>query len=106
MDSRGGCEPDRSAAVAAAVAPVKPVAISAMSSAARPTEPAPANSGPGYENRNGQITIRATGLVGTDHGQYVYVLRCLCGNEYGANGSDIHIRRCPVCQGGRPGLPY
>jgi hypothetical protein len=62
---------------------------------------------PGYENRNGQTVIRSTGMAGTDYGQYVYVLRCgSCGNEYGANGSDIHIRRCPVCQGGRPGLPY
>jgi hypothetical protein len=60
---------------------------------------------PGHKNRNGQVTIRATGLAGTDHGQIVYVLRCSsCGNEYGANGSDIHLRRCPACQGGRPGL--
>jgi precorrin-8X/cobalt-precorrin-8 methylmutase len=62
---------------------------------------------PGYENRNGQITMRYTALAGTDRGQYVYVLRCgSCGHEYGANGSDIHIRRCPACQGGRPGLHY
>lgn len=61
----------------------------------------------GYRNRNDQEVVRPTGLPGTDHLQYVYVLRCAaCGCEYGANGSDIHGRKCPRCQGGRPGLPY
>jgi hypothetical protein len=60
---------------------------------------------PGYRNRNGQVVIRSTHLAGTDHYQYVYVLRCgNCGHEYGANGSDIFQRRCPNCQGGAPGL--
>ena len=31
---------------------------------------------PGYVNRNGQEVIRPTGISGTDHGQYVHVLRC------------------------------
>ena len=62
---------------------------------------------PGFENRNKQLVVRATGLPGTDHGQYVYVLRCgRCGNEYGSNGSDNFQRKCPRCQGGRPGLDY
>ena len=62
---------------------------------------------PGYENRNWQVVVRDTGLTGTDHGQYVYVLRCGdCTYEYGANGSDVFQRRCPRCQGGRPGLQY
>jgi precorrin-8X/cobalt-precorrin-8 methylmutase len=61
----------------------------------------------GYQNRKGQTVVRPTGLPGTDHGQYVYVLRCGgCSHEYGANGSDIFQRRCPACQGGRPGLAY
>jgi hypothetical protein len=61
----------------------------------------------GYVNRNGQTVIRATGLPGTDHLQRVYVLRCgKCGDEYGANGSDIHGRKCPSCGGGQPGLPF
>ena len=60
----------------------------------------------GFINRNAQTVLRATGLPGTDHGQYIYVLRCgHCDAEYGANGSDIHLRRCPSCDGGRPGLP-
>lgn len=62
---------------------------------------------PGYRNRNGQVNMRATGLSGNDHLQFIYVLRCeACGHEYGANGSDIFQRRCPNCQGGKPGLRY
>ncbi|MCE5972426.1 hypothetical protein LZA78_02840 [Sinirhodobacter sp. WL0062] len=62
---------------------------------------------PGYRNPNGQIVIRATGLPGTDHNQQVYQLACEhCGLNYGANGSDIHQRKCPSCGGGRPGLVY
>lgn len=61
---------------------------------------------PGYENRNRQVVVRPTSLSGTDHLQKVYVLRCGgCGREYGSNGSDIHQRKCPYCQGGKPGLP-
>jgi hypothetical protein len=61
---------------------------------------------PGYTNRNRQRVIRATGLPGTDHLQKIYVLHCGdCGTEYGANGSDIFLRLCPSCQGGKPGLP-
>ena len=59
----------------------------------------------GYVNRNDQEVVRATGLPGTDHLQLVYELRCrACEHVYGANGSDIHQRKCPNCQGGRPGL--
>lgn len=61
----------------------------------------------GFMNSNGQQVVRRTDRPGTDHLQVVYVLRCTkCGHMYGANGSDIHLRRCPECQGGRPGLPY
>ena len=60
----------------------------------------------GYVNRNQQEVIRPTGKHGTDHGQYVYVLRCrTCRHEYGANGSDIFLRRCPNHDRGAPGLP-
>ena len=61
---------------------------------------------PGYKNKNGQVVVKPTGLPGTDHNQKIYVLRCdNCNASYGANGSDIHIRRCPNCDGGQPGLP-
>ena len=47
----------------------------------------------GYVNPNGQVTIRDTGLPGTDKYQRVYQLACSkCGHNYGANGSDIHER--------------
>jgi hypothetical protein len=61
----------------------------------------------GYVNRNRQTLLRDAGKTGNDYLQYVYVLRCEdCGDEYGANGSDIFQRRCPRCQGGAPGLDY
>jgi len=74
------------------------------------TVPATRGSGystrPGFTNANAQTVVRPTGLPGTDHGQSIYVLRCgHCPEEYGANGSDIWLRKCPKCQGGRPGLP-
>lgn len=60
---------------------------------------------PGYINRNGQEVLSRTGLPGNDHNQVIYILRCLrCDARYGANGSDIFQRRCPICDGGRPGL--
>ncbi|MGA7341090.1 MAG: hypothetical protein WBE72_17570 [Terracidiphilus sp.] len=61
----------------------------------------------GYVNHKGQVVIRNTGLRGTDHGQTVYQLGCsICGHVYGANGADIHLRRCPMHDRGRPGLQY
>lgn len=61
----------------------------------------------GYVNRNGQVVIRNTSLPGTDHLQKVYQLGCsLCGNIYGANGTDIFQRKCPNCQSGAKGLSY
>jgi hypothetical protein len=60
---------------------------------------------PGYVNRNDQIVVRDTNRPGNDHLQYVYILACQrCQNEYGANGSDIWLRKCPACQNGAPGL--
>lgn len=61
----------------------------------------------GDTNRNGQTFVARTDLDGTDHNQKVWRLHCNhCGNDYGANGSDFHIRKCPACQGGRPGLAF
>ena len=62
---------------------------------------------PGTTNRNGQMVLRKTDMRGNDHNQMVYILRCnRCAHEYGANGSDLWQRRCPECDGGRPGLSY
>jgi Zn finger protein HypA/HybF involved in hydrogenase expression len=61
----------------------------------------------GYVNRNNQTVLRATGLSGTSHLQYMYIIRCgHCHHEYAANGSDIFQRKCPKCQGGEPSLSY
>lgn len=62
---------------------------------------------PGYINKNNQEVRRKTNMPGNDHMQFIYVLKCKeCGHEYGANGSDIWQRKCPACQGGRPGLAF
>jgi PHP family Zn ribbon phosphoesterase len=59
----------------------------------------------GFRNKNGQLVVRNTGKPGTDHLQYIYQLACSkCGHNYGANGADIHERKCPACQGGAPGF--
>ncbi len=60
----------------------------------------------GYKNPNGQTVICKADRPGNDHMQLTYELECgTCGNRYGSNGSDNFQRRCPNCQGGRPGLP-
>lgn len=59
----------------------------------------------GYVNRNDQEVLWPTGQRGNYPMQFIYVLRCRqCSIEYRVNGSDIFQRRCPSCQGGRPGL--
>lgn len=61
----------------------------------------------GYVNKHQQEVVRKTDLPGNDHGQRVYVLRCIpCGHKRGANGSDIWLRRCPKHDGGAAGLGY
>lgn len=61
----------------------------------------------GFRNANGQSVLRKTNVSGNVAGQDVYVLVCAhCGVEYGANGCDIHLRKCPSCMGGQPGLVY
>ena len=66
-----------------------------------------ATTDPGYVNPNRQTVMRATETPGTIPGQRVYVLRCgRCGTHYGANGSDIDLRKCPHCMDGEPGLTF
>lgn len=58
-------------------------------------------------NKNGQQLVRKTGAVGNHPFSRRWVLHCtLCSHEYGANGCDFHLRKCPKpkCQGGRKGL--
>ena len=61
----------------------------------------------GETNDNGQKNHGTRGLPGNLPGQYSYKLECLCcGHCYGANGADIHERKCPNCQGGASGIEY
>ena len=62
----------------------------------------------GFLNPNRQTNLGRTNpaRLGSDHYQYVYVMQCRdCNQNYGANGSDIHDRKCPFCQGGKLGEP-
>lgn len=55
----------------------------------------------GFTNQNNQTNLGRTDNKGTDHGQWLYAMRCEnCLHEYYANGSDIHLKKCPLCQGG------
>lgn len=62
---------------------------------------------PGYKNKHGQIVISRTGFPSESvSGQTIYHLRCShCGYDYGSNGRDIHLRRCPRHQDGAKGEP-
>ena len=63
----------------------------------------------GYVNENNQMCLGTRGKPGTDHLQYSYRMICLeedCECIYGANGADVHERKCPRCQNGAPGIPY
>jgi len=63
----------------------------------------------GYINDNNQMCLGTRGKPGTDHLQYSYRMICLeedCEFIYGANGTDVHERKCPRCQKGAPEIPY
>ena len=61
----------------------------------------------GYVNKNKQKCWGQRGVAGTDYDQLAYRMECLeCDNVYGANGSDVHLRKCPNCQGGAPGIDF
>lgn len=61
----------------------------------------------GVVNRNGQRCCGHRGVTGTDHLQKSYKVECTyCGFVYGANGTDLHERKCPECQGGAAGIRY
>jgi hypothetical protein len=62
---------------------------------------------PGRVNHHGQLVVRRGARAADDlPGQNIYVLRCNgCGHEYGEAGIRVWQRKCPVCDGGKPGLP-
>jgi hypothetical protein len=58
----------------------------------------------GDKNIHGQRLVSQTGARGNHPYARVWALECgSCGQTYGANSCDFHIRRCP-CQGGKAGL--
>ena len=63
----------------------------------------------GHINKNNQKVHGTRGVQGTDHVAFSYKLECLepdYSHEYGANGTDIFQRKCPLCQGGIEGIEY
>jgi hypothetical protein len=61
----------------------------------------------GFTNPNNQKCLGHRGVPGNDHLQKSYRMECLiCGENYGANGSDVFERRCPKCQQGKAGIRY
>ena len=61
----------------------------------------------GFENPNRQNVVRRADTPVTDDKMFVYVMRCGdCGAQYGARAREIGGRKCPKCQGGKPGLEF
>ncbi|WP_263410424.1 hypothetical protein [Terriglobus tenax] len=64
---------------------------------------------PGFVNSNKQKVIgKAAWVDSSQPNQNTYKMRCErygCGFEYGTDGIDIHKRKCPRCQDGKPGQP-
>jgi hypothetical protein len=60
---------------------------------------------PGFENINRQRVIGPSRARSNHASARVHEIECLaCGASYGANGCDIHIPKCSVCQGGKAGI--
>ena len=53
----------------------------------------------GYINRNNQRNLGYIGESKTHYNQRFFRMECLnCGHIYEANGCDVWLRKCPVCQ--------
>ncbi len=60
-----------------------------------------------YENSNKQKVLGSRNLDTTDKQQVTYKMSCGdCGEIYGAKTSEIHRRKCPVCQEGKPSVDW
>jgi hypothetical protein len=62
--------------------------------------------GEGDSNSNGQVLVRKTTQPSPNFsGQNIWEMECKdCKHRYGANGCDVHHRKCPNCQGGKDGF--
>lgn len=53
----------------------------------------------GYINKNNQKNLGYRGKSETHYNQSAFEMECLdCGHKYLANGCDVWLRKCPVCQ--------
>jgi len=53
----------------------------------------------GYINKNNQKNLGYKGKSETHYNQNSYEMECLdCGHKYLANGCDVWLRKCPICQ--------
>lgn len=53
----------------------------------------------GYINKNNQRNLGHIGISKTHYNQKLFRIECLvCGHIYEANGCDVWLRKCPVCQ--------
>ena len=53
----------------------------------------------GYINKNNQKNLGYRGVSDTHYNQRFFEMECLdCGHRYMANGCDVWLRKCPVCQ--------
>jgi hypothetical protein len=52
-----------------------------------------------------KTTLQKTKRPGNHPYALKYILLCPCGHIFGANSCDVHLRLCPKCEGGAPGLP-
>lgn len=56
----------------------------------------------GYINKNNQKNLGYRGKSETHYNQNAFEMECLdCGHKYLANGCDVWLRKCPVCQNKR-----
>ena len=53
----------------------------------------------GEKNKNDQVLLLKTDTKRTNHPfAKIWVVQCdKCGNKYGCNSCDAHIRKCPSC---------
>ena len=53
----------------------------------------------GYINKNNQKNLGYRGESDTHYNQRFFEMECLdCGHKYMANGCDVWLRKCPMCQ--------
>ncbi|MBE7045064.1 MAG: HNH endonuclease [Ruminococcaceae bacterium] len=53
----------------------------------------------GYINKNNQKNLGYRGKSETHYNQIFFEMECLeCGHKYLANGCDVWLRKCPMCQ--------